>query len=115
VIYDTELADKYFSGLSLILEDKVNRAVRFLDDGEKLDIFGQQTKIFIDEQTIKIHNLAKILMYKDLGNETILIKSDNCNKHADTIFDITDVNYSKIPPFGYQCKCEVDEEKLNNE
>lgn len=113
--YDTTAADKYFSGLSLILEDKVHRASKYLDDSQKLDTYGQQTKQFIDEQTNKIHNLAKILMYKGLGIETILITSANCEKHADTTFDISNLDYSKIPPFGYQCKCDIDEEKLNND
>lgn len=113
--YDSLLSDKYFSGLSLILEDKVVRASRYLDDSEKLDMFSYQTKEFIDEQINKVHNLAKILMYKHLGIETILITSDNCDKHADTTIDIKNLDYSKIPPFGYQCNCDVDEENLNDE
>ena len=113
--YDTTLVDKYFSGLSLILEDKVLRATRFLDDSEKLDMYSHQTKEFIDEQRSKIHNLGKILMYKHLGVETILITSDNCERHADTTIDITNIDYSKIPPFGYQCNCDIDEENLNDE
>ena len=113
--YDLSLADKYFSGLSLILEDKVLRASRFLDDSEKLDTYSYQTKEFIEEQVNKVHNLGKILMYKEIGVETILITSDNCDKHADTTIDVTNMDFSKIPPFGYQCNCDVDEENLNDE
>jgi hypothetical protein len=113
--YDSSIVDKYFSGLLLILEDRVVRASRFLDDSVKLDSYSQQTKEFIDDQVNKVHNLGKILMYKEIGVKTILITSDNCDKHADTTIDIANLDYSKIPPFGYQCQCDVDEENLNDE
>lgn len=113
--YDKFLADKYFSGLSLILEDKVQRAAKLLDESEKLDIYSRQTKDFINEQIPKIHNLAKILVYNELGIKTILITSANCEKHADATIDITNMDFSKLPPFGYQCKCYVDDENLNEQ
>jgi hypothetical protein len=113
--YDMSLANKYFTGVSLILEDKVLRASKLLDSSEKLDIYSYQTKEFINDQINKVHNLGKILMYKEIGIETILITSDNCDKHADTTIDIINMDYSKIPPFGYQCNCNIDEENLNNE
>lgn len=114
-VLDETIIDKYFSGLQLIIEDKTNRASRMLDDLDKLDLYNVQTKQYIEEQLDKIHNLGKILVYKALGIETILITAANCDKHADTMFDISKIDYSKLPPFGYECKCEVDEEKLNNE
>ena len=114
-IPDQSIIDKYFAGVSLILEDKVSRASRYLDDSVKLDLFAQQTDQFISDQEDKIHNLAKILMFKSLGIETILITAANCDEHADTTFDISKMDYSKIPPFGYKCKCEINEEILNEQ
>ena len=111
--YNKEIMDKYFGGLSIIIEDKVSRATKYLDNVEKLDIIGAQVKQYINDQENKIHNLAKILMFKSLDIETILITSANCDEHADTTFDISLMDYSKIPPFGYKCKCEINEEKLN--
>jgi hypothetical protein len=110
---DSLIVSQYFSAISLLISDKVNRASKHLDDINKLDLINQQTKKFIEDQEDKIHNLAKILMFKSLGIDTILITSANCDEHADTTFNISQMDYSKIPPFGYKCKCEINEEKLN--
>jgi hypothetical protein len=109
------ITDKYFTGLDLIISDKVSTAIKFLDEYDKLDIYNQKTKQFVDDQILKVHNLAKILMYNELNINTILISADNCDKHADTSIKIDNFDYSKLPPFGYQCKCEISEENLNEQ
>jgi hypothetical protein len=110
---DRSIIDKYFSGLFLLIEDKVDRASRILEDSERLDLFSSQTKKFLDEQSDRICNLAKILVYKSLDVKTILITSENCDKHSDVNIDLSNLDYSKIPPFGYQCKCSVSENRLD--
>jgi hypothetical protein len=110
---DGRIASSYFSATSILLQDKIRRAIKFLDDTNKLDLLNDQTKKFIEDQENKIHNLAKILMFQSLGIDTILITSANCEEHADTTFSLSKMDYSKIPPFGYKCKCEINEEKLN--
>lgn len=107
------LLDSYFSGLNLIIRDKVKRMTKFLDDDIKLSMSSNQIKEFFNLQNDKIENLAKILLCKSLGFKTILITSDACENHSDVNIDIAKMNFSKIPPFGYNCKCEVDEENFN--
>ncbi|MCK9429426.1 MAG: phage portal protein [Candidatus Omnitrophica bacterium] len=110
---NTDITDKYFSGLDMIISNRVSTAVKFLDEYDKLDLYNQKTKEFVDDQVSKVHNLAKILMYKEFDINTILISADNCDKHADVIINLDNFDYSKLPPFGYQCKCEISEENLN--
>jgi len=112
-VTDNPLVDKYVSGLSLILEDKIVRATKKMDDDTKLAKFGQNINEFLTDQLPKIDNLAKILIYKSLGYKTILVTSGSCPKHADTNLEITNIDYSTLPPFEYQCNCTVDEENFN--
>jgi len=107
------ILDLYFSGLNLIIDDRVGRAIKLLDDDVKLSLFSDQTKEFFDNQSNKIENLAKILMCKSLGFKTILITSDECLTHSDVNLNINQMDFSKIPPFGYKCKCKIDEEIFN--
>lgn len=107
------IIDKYLDGVGLILRDKVGRASKILEDEIKISSLKKSTKDFVDSQSEKIDNLAKILIYKSLGYKTILVTSGICEKHANTNLDLAHIDYSKIPPFGYKCECTVDEESLN--
>lgn len=110
---DNELTDRYLSGVSLILKDHAKRASKVLDDDIRFGFAKRYTAKFLLDQTAKIENLAKILIYKSLGYKTILVTSDKCSKHTDTNIEIKNIGYSKVPPFSYQCSCEIDEESLN--
>ena len=111
-ILQYDLVDTYFKELDIILNDKISRASKVLDDDVKLYLCSDQTKEFFDTQFSKIQNLAKILLCKSLGFKTILITSDECSEHADINLEIAQMDYNKIPPFGYNCKCEVNEENF---
>ena len=110
---DERILDKYLSGIGIILEDRVERASRYLDDEQKLSMLSKYTKQFLDEQDTKIDSLAKILLYKSLGYKTILVNANECPTHMDTNLDLSRLDYSRIPPFEYQCNCKVEEESLN--
>lgn len=110
---DDEMVDLYFSGLRLIIEDKIIRASKYLEDDVKLNIFSKQLKTLINDQYRKINSIAKILLCKSLGFKTILITSEVCELHSDINLEITQIDYSKIPPFGYKCECEVSDENFH--
>lgn len=109
---DNSIKEKYFSAVELIMEDKISKAVKISDDIDKLDLHNYHTQKFLTDQEEKINNLAKILIYKSLGFESILLLSDNCVKHSSAEIQIDNIDYSKIPPFEYGCKCEISEEKF---
>jgi hypothetical protein len=110
---DNTLVDKYIYDLRLCINDKVKRAAKFLDDEVKLNFYSTKTREFLDEQYSKIESLSKILVCKSLGFKTILITSNDCENHSDKNFEISQMDYTKLPPFGYNCKCEISEENFH--
>jgi len=43
---------------------------------------------------------------------TILVNADDCNLHAPTQVALSDIKYIQIPPFKYNCKCNISEKGI---
>lgn len=110
---DDSIINKYLSGVHLILEDKARLATKNLDDDLKFGSVSKMASLFLDSQTSKIENLARILLYKSFGYKTILVTADKCELHTDINLEISKLSYSDMPPFRYGCKCEVEEESFH--
>lgn len=110
---NNDIVNKYLEGVHLIIKDKVRLFSDNLDNFDILDHQNSMTKDFINKQEDKLKNLAKILLYKSFGYKTILITSDNCELHTNKNLEVSKISYSNIPPFGYKCSCEVEEESFN--
>jgi hypothetical protein len=108
-----KLVTDYLDKVHLIIEDKITLATKNLDNDLRFENISKITKDFLIKQSDKIRNLAKILVYKSLGYKTILVTSDDCDNHTNINLEISKISYTDIPPFSYNCKCEVEEESFN--
>lgn len=117
--YHLELKDtredivlEYMNNISLLLNDKIARLLKDKDTNKTTRIY-QVTKDFILDQSDKIDNLVKCIIYNSLGFKTILINVEDCSLHSTYNLTEDDLRNLRIPPFEYGCKCRVDEESLN--
>lgn len=60
-------------------------------------------------QEDKLNNLAKILVLKNSGAETILLNSEECDLHSDWEYSTDDISFDKVPPLRYKCGCFIEE------
>lgn len=112
--YSLDLLNSYLASSSIILDDKITRIASNLSPNVRIHRFHEMINRFILDQGDKISSLAKVTLYKSLGYKTILINAEDCELHSNTNVDISEFNYSKVPPNVYGCKCKVDEESLND-
>lgn len=110
---DEGIINMYLDGIKLILKNKADLAIRELDDELKFGHLSKMATSFLYRQDEKIDNLAKILLYKSFGYKTILVTANDCSLHTDVNLEIDKISYSDIPPFGYKCNCEVEEESFH--
>jgi len=103
---------RYLDEVELLLKDKVSRSASKLDDDVKVNVFADEVKDFLNLQKEKSENLARLLVYKSLGYMTILVNADDCNLHAPTQVALSDIKYIQIPPFKYNCKCNISEKGI---
>lgn len=110
---DSSIIDSYIEGVYTILEDKISLASSNIDNDIRFDYINDMYLKFIERQDSKLENLAKILLYKSLDYETILVTADDCPFHADTKKSLSDISYGDLPPFAHGCECIIKEENIN--
>lgn len=103
-ITNNNITTNYLLTFEEILKDKVTRLYNNLDYS---NLFHDNINHFIALQKDKIKELSKIIIYSSLDLKTILINSDECEIHSTRKINITDINYTNIPPFKYGCKCKI--------
>lgn len=111
---DKSIIDSYLDGVYTILEDKVSLACSNIDDEVRFDYVNEMCMKFMDRQHEKIENLAKILLCKSLGSETILVTADDCPLHANIKLKLDDIAYEYLPPFSHACGCIIEKENFND-
>jgi hypothetical protein len=102
--------ETYLDGVSTIVQDKLKRIPVSVTSDAKAYLVSGDLADFIEYQDRKSVNLARVLVYKHLGYKTILINAESCSRHVDAIMPFEDLSYARIPPFRYNCGCEVKEE-----
>lgn len=113
---DKNIIDSYIDGVSVILENKIDLAYANLDDGDRFDYINDMYIEFADRQLDKIDNLSKILLYKSLGYETILVTANDCHFHADRKINLGEIiEYADIPPYTHACACTIEEKEIIDE
>lgn len=102
--------DEYIAGVKVIVSDKLKRVPASVTSDSKAYLVSGDLAGFLRLQETKMTNLARVLVYKYLGFKTILINAEACSRHVDTFMPFEDLSYARIPPFRYNCNCEVSEE-----
>jgi hypothetical protein len=110
---DTNLINNYLSNAERIFSEKIDKLIDSGSDIAKFGILKNDLNDFVTNQKIKIENLATLIVLKSSGYKTILINTDNCDKHTSKNIDLESLTYNDIPPIGYECKCMIDEEWFN--
>lgn len=103
-------AASYIDSVNTIVKDKLKRVPASVTSDAKAYLVSGDLANFMEYQDKKSINLARALVYKHLGFKTILINAEDCSRHVDTIMPFEDLSYARIPPFRYNCGCEVKEE-----
>ena len=110
---NSSFIDNFIKTSKFIISDKINTLSRFSKDPFKMQVRKQDINVFLNEQTDKVDNLAKILIYESLGFRTILIDASNCDIHGSGKLSLESINYFNMPPVSYGCKCHVKEDNFN--
>lgn len=109
---DNIVIDNYLDNVEVVIKDKIKRLGNKLDSSIKVDIFSEELRDFLELQKEKAFNLSKLLVYKSLGFVTILVSADSCDLHSDVIVHLNDLTYANVPPFKYNCTCDISEKSL---
>ena len=112
-LINQDILDSYASWISTYYGDKLTR-ISNIEDDFKFDHFFDSFMYNITD-TRDIENLAKILILKKIGKQSILYNASDCSIHSNIEVDLQDINFNKILPNRKGCQCTIPDELFKNE